>query len=111
MAQARQVLIRGPIMAKRKPVCIHWFFTRTVLIHHLVYNTISELGAEMSFIPMITGHTPNERDINPISDMKNPVEDVLAGMRVQRMSLVQSLRQYAFVYRGKHTMHKQKKRE
>lgn len=32
--------------------------------------------------------------------MDNPVLDVLEGIRVQRMSLVQSLRQFVFVHRG-----------
>lgn len=40
-----------------------------------------------------------------ISDMENPIAFVLEGMRVQRMSLVQSLRQYLFVHRGKQLRH------
>jgi protein-tyrosine phosphatase len=40
------------------------------------------------------------RTPSPISDMDNPVQSVLEGMRVQRMSLVQSLRQFVFVHRG-----------
>ena len=54
----------------------------------------------MSFIPLITGEHQNDGDINSITEMDHPVQNVLGGMRVQRMSLVQSLRQYAFVYRG-----------
>jgi protein-tyrosine phosphatase len=40
------------------------------------------------------------RTPSPISEMDNPVQSVLEGMRVQRMSLVQSLRQFVFVHRG-----------
>lgn len=36
---------------------------------------------------------------SPITDMPEPVKNVLENMRIQRMSLCQSLRQYAFVYR------------
>lgn len=36
----------------------------------------------------------------PLSEMDHPVLDVLEGIRVQRMSLVQSLRQFVFVHRG-----------
>lgn len=54
----------------------------------------------MSFIPLITGEHQNDGEVNSISEMERPVQNVLGGMRVQRMSLVQSLRQYAFVYRG-----------
>ena len=40
------------------------------------------------------------RTPSPISEIENPIASVLEGMRVQRMSLVQSLRQYLFVHRG-----------
>ena len=36
----------------------------------------------------------------PLGEMENPVLEVLEGIRVQRMSLVQSLRQFVFVHRG-----------
>lgn len=36
----------------------------------------------------------------PLSSMKEPILEVLQAMRVQRMSLVQSLRQYLFVHRA-----------
>jgi hypothetical protein len=36
----------------------------------------------------------------PLSEMEHPVLEVLEGIRVQRMSLVQSLRQFVFVHRG-----------
>lgn len=40
------------------------------------------------------GHAPSL-----VSEMQDPVMNVLEGMRIQRMSLCQSLRQYLFVYR------------
>lgn len=48
----------------------------------------------------VTFSSMRHRSPSPISTMENPVWEVLEGMRVQRMSLVQSLRQYVFVYRG-----------
>lgn len=39
------------------------------------------------------------REPTPISGMETPVRHILAGIRRQRMSLCQSLRQYIFVYR------------
>jgi hypothetical protein len=44
-------------------------------------------------------HKPH-RVATPLSSMKEPILEVLQGMRVQRMSLVQSLRQYLFVHRA-----------
>lgn len=40
------------------------------------------------------------RAATPLADMENPVLEILEGIRVQRMSLVQSLRQFVFVHRG-----------
>ncbi|TYJ57758.1 hypothetical protein B9479_001612 [Cryptococcus floricola] len=40
------------------------------------------------------------RSPSPISRLNHPVSSVLEGMRVQRMSLVQTLRQYLFVHRA-----------
>ena len=37
---------------------------------------------------------------DPAQDGTSPVAYVLEGMRIQRMSLVQSLRQYMFVHKG-----------
>lgn len=48
----------------------------------------------------VTSSGAGHRAATPLSEMENPVLEVLEGMRVQRMSLVQSLRQYVFVYRG-----------
>ena len=48
----------------------------------------------------ITSSGVRHRAATPLREMENPVLEVLEGMRVQRMSLVQSLRQYVFVYRG-----------
>ncbi|WWC89099.1 uncharacterized protein L201_004017 [Kwoniella dendrophila CBS 6074] len=50
-------------------------------------------------MPIIRSDT-RHRTPSPISEMKDPVASVLEGMRVQRMSLVQSLRQYLFVHRA-----------
>ena len=47
----------------------------------------------------------HQRTPSPISEMENPIASVLEGMRVQRMSLVQSLRQYLFVHRGECSRH------
>jgi len=41
----------------------------------------------------------------PLSEMEHPVLEVLEGIRVQRMSLVQSLRQFVFVHRGQFLFH------
>lgn len=48
---------------------------------------------------MTQSHRPH-RQPKSISSMREPILDVLKGMRVQRMSLVQSLRQYLFVHRA-----------
>lgn len=50
-------------------------------------------------VPVTQSHQPH-RQPKSISKMKEPILNVLRGMRVQRMSLVQSLRQYLFVHRA-----------
>jgi protein tyrosine phosphatase len=47
-----------------------------------------------------TASGKRHREASPICEMDNPVLEVLEGMRVQRMSLVQSLRQFVFVHKG-----------
>lgn len=48
----------------------------------------------------ITQSHRRHRSATPLSSMKEPILEVLQSMRVQRMSLVQSLRQYLFVHRA-----------
>lgn len=48
----------------------------------------------------VTKSSDRHRTPSPLQAMDNPVLDVLQGMRVQRMSLVQSLRQFVFVHRA-----------
>jgi len=55
---------------------------------------------EMGKFTRITDSHGRPRTPTPITDMPEPVKNVLEGMRIQRMSLCQSLRQYAFVYRS-----------
>ncbi|WRT66591.1 uncharacterized protein IL334_003550 [Kwoniella shivajii] len=49
---------------------------------------------------ILTKSNLRHRTPSPVSEMEDPVASVLEGMRVQRMSLVQSLRQYLFVHRA-----------
>lgn len=49
--------------------------------------------------PITQSHKPH-RVATPLSSLKEPILEVLQSMRVQRMSLVQSLRQYLFVHRS-----------
>ncbi|CAK9780732.1 unnamed protein product [Cutaneotrichosporon oleaginosum] len=48
----------------------------------------------------ITQSHKRHRAATPLSSLKEPILEVLQSMRVQRMSLVQSLRQYLFVHRA-----------
>ncbi|WVF71381.1 hypothetical protein IAT40_006185 [Kwoniella sp. CBS 6097] len=61
--------------------------------------TDNQTNPEHRPIPVIRSDT-RRRTPSPITEMENPVSEVLEGMRVQRMSLVQSLRQYLFVHRA-----------
>lgn len=62
---------------------------------------ISNLVDEIESIPKITARRKELLDPSPVLEMSQPVKSILSNMRVQRMSLCQSLRQYLFVYRGK----------
>jgi hypothetical protein len=62
---------------------------------------ISNLVDEIESIPRITARRRELLDPSPVLEMSHPVQSILGNMRVQRMSLCQSLRQYLFVYRGK----------
>ncbi|OXG19580.1 protein-tyrosine-phosphatase [Cryptococcus neoformans Tu401-1] len=48
----------------------------------------------------VTFSNRRRREPSPLSKMRDPVSCVLESMRVQRMSLVQTLRQYLFVHRA-----------
>ncbi|WWC94473.1 hypothetical protein V866_001319 [Kwoniella sp. B9012] len=64
-------------------------------------DAMSQNNGKDSNAPMpIIRSDIQHRTPTPISEMENPVASVLEGMRVQRMSLVQSLRQYLFVHRA-----------
>lgn len=56
---------------------------------------------EIESIPKITARRKEVLDPSPVLEKSQPVKSILSNMRVQRMSLCQSLRQYLFVYRGK----------
>jgi protein tyrosine phosphatase len=53
---------------------------------------------------MTTASGARHRAPTPLDEMDNPVLEVLEGIRVQRMSLVQSLRQFVFVHRGQSSL-------
>ncbi|KAJ9095997.1 hypothetical protein QFC21_005360 [Naganishia friedmannii] len=60
-----------------------------------------DLVNEIETIPKITARNKDVAgDPSPILEKPQPVQAILGNMRVQRMSLCQSLRQYLFVYRG-----------
>lgn len=63
----------------------------------LIYYRLSTVSEDP--VPMVFGNR-TEREPTPLAEMENPVLDVLESMRVQRMSLVQSLRQFVFAYKG-----------
>jgi hypothetical protein len=62
---------------------------------------LSNLVDEIESIPKITARRKEVLDPSPVLEKSQPVKSILSNMRVQRMSLCQSLRQYLFVYRGK----------
>lgn len=68
----------------------------------------TDIESNLGFIDLVTDMNraaqfapdrERSRDPTPISAMPAPVKSTLAGIRMQRMSLCQSLRQYLFVYR------------
>lgn len=67
----------------------------------LIILPFSNLVDEIESIPKITARRKEVLDPSPVLEMSQPVKSILSNMRVQRMSLCQSLRQYLFVYRGK----------
>ncbi|KAJ9121500.1 hypothetical protein QFC22_002117 [Naganishia vaughanmartiniae] len=59
-----------------------------------------DLVHEIETIPKITARAKDAGDPSPVLEKPQPVQTILGNMRVQRMSLCQSLRQYLFVYRA-----------
>ena len=62
--------------------------------------TVGEDEADPEHPQPISGPNERPRSPTPLDDMQTPVLEVLESMRVQRMSLVQSLRQFVFAYKG-----------